>query len=176
MRILASLPRASLHLYPFGEAWSGEYDRERLARVLKREAAEAGAQFERIRLLEPFPDVDALHRFLGTMDIYLDSFPFSGINSILDPLLSGIPVVTLEGNSFRSNMGASVLQETGFRQWIAADPAGYVAIVRDLAADRDALERAKQRVFETMQRGTRFHDVKWFSTEFGKFLQQIAAS
>jgi glycosyltransferase involved in cell wall biosynthesis len=175
MRVLAALPEASLHLYPFGEAWSSQYDRARLTRVLKREALEAGAQFERIRMLEAFPDIDAIHRFLGTMDIYLDSFPFSGINSVLDPLLSGIPVVTLAGNGFRSNMGASVLHEIGFRECIAANTDDYVSIVRNLAADRTALERAKQRVFETMRRGTRFHDVKWFSGEFGRLMQEIAA-
>lgn len=176
LRLLASLPEAVLHLYPFGPAWTSSYDAGRLVRILQREARAAGVAMERIRLLQPFPSVADMHRFLGTMDVYLDSFPFTGINSVLDALSSGIPVVVLAGDSFRSNMGPSAVHEIGFPEWVAANEADYVAIARALVSDREGLARVKERVYEAMQKGTRLYDAGWFSREFGRIMEDIAAA
>lgn len=175
MRLLAVLPEATLSLYPFGPAWSSQYDAGLLERVLARDARAAGVDIARVRLLDPFPTVNAMREFLGTMDLYLDSFPFSGVNSVLDPLMAGLPVVTLAGDSFRSNLGASVLNETGFPEWVAATPERYVSIVCGIASDAVSLRTAKQRVHEAMRRGSKFFDSPWYSAQFAKIFEDIAA-
>jgi hypothetical protein len=175
MRLLATLPEATLSLYPFGPAWSSQYDAGLLQRVLARDARAAGVDIARVHLLDAFPTVNAMREFLGTMDLYLDSFPFSGVNSVLDPLMAGLPVVTLAGDSFRSNLGASVLNETGFPEWVAATPERYVSIVCGLVSDAASLGTAKQRVYEAMQRGSRFFDSPWYSAQFAKIFEDIAA-
>ena len=174
-RLLARLPQATLHLYPFGPTWSSNYDVERLQRLLGNELAAAGVDPARTRLIEPLASVADIRRLLGTMDIYLDSFPFSGINSLLDPLMAGIPAVTLAGDSFRSNMGASVLEESSLGDWIAADPEHYLSLVAGLAKDRASLRAAKQRVHESMLRGSRLFDSRWYSGEFARLFEDIAA-
>lgn len=175
MRALAALPDATLSLYPFGPEGSSGYDTGRLARLLARDATAAGVQASRVRLLESFSSVAALRRFLGTMDVYLDSFPCSGLSSVLDALMAGIPAVTLAGDSLRSNRGASVLQETGFPEWVAPSPRGYLEIVHSLGTDARSLLSAKQRVHASMARGTRFFDDAWYSSQFGQMFEDISS-
>ncbi len=175
MRVLACIPEATLALYPFGPAWLSVYDASQLERALRRDAKAAGVDFARIRVCDPFSSVPDIREFLADTDIYLDSFPFSGINSLLDPLMAGIPVVTLSGDSFRSNLGPSVLHETGLGEWVAATPDRYVEIVRQLASEPGLLAAAKRRVHQAMARGSRFHDVAWYSGQFGRIFEDIAA-
>jgi hypothetical protein len=175
MRLLASLPGATLSLLPFRSPISGRYGVRRLEEALARDARSAGVDIARVRVLEPFPSVAARRGFLGTMDIYLDSFPVSGLHSLLDPLMAGIPAVTLAGDSYRSNLGASVLRECGFSDWIASTPERYVSIVSDLASSGAALRRAKEQVHETMKRGTRFFESAWYSGQTARMLDDIVS-
>jgi predicted O-linked N-acetylglucosamine transferase (SPINDLY family) len=51
-------------------------------------------------------DTQANHEDVKTVlqlaDIYLDSYPYAGANSMVDPLEVGLPTVVREGNNLRS--------------------------------------------------------------------------
>jgi len=50
-----------------------------------------------------------------------------------------VPVITLEGTSHASRVGASLLHAAGLSNLISHSPEDYVRIAAELAADRDRL-------------------------------------
>ena len=51
----------------------------------------------------------------------------------------GVPVLTRKGRSFVSRVGETLMTSVGLADWVAEDPADYVARGRALAADLPAL-------------------------------------
>ena len=75
----------------------------------------------------------------GSVDVVLDTFPFSGPAAAAEALLHGTPVVTLCGETHTARRSASVLAAAGQTQWIASDARAYERIACALAEDVAAL-------------------------------------
>ena len=74
----------------------------------------------------------------------LDSFPFGGLNTVVDALGLGVPFVAYEGTRAFNRFGAHFLRRAGLAELVAGDDEGYVAKAVAILADRDyrrALER-----------------------------------
>lgn len=71
----------------------------------------------------------------NTIDVALDSFPFSGSTTTFDSLSMGVPVVTLPGWSMMSRWTAAMLAGIGLGDLAAATADDFIAIARGLAAD-----------------------------------------
>jgi predicted O-linked N-acetylglucosamine transferase (SPINDLY family) len=103
-------------------------------------AAFAAHGIERARLtFEPAGDMRDYLRFLSTLDIALDTFPFAGGTTTCHTLFMGVPVVTLTGQTSVSRVGASVLTNVGVAELIAKTPEEFVARATELARDRARL-------------------------------------
>lgn len=74
-----------------------------------------------------------------SVDVVLDTFPFSGAAEAAEALLHGVPVVTLCGETHTARRSASVLAAAGQTQWIASDVRAYEHISCALAEDVAAL-------------------------------------
>jgi len=69
-------------------------------------------------------------------DLYLDSFPFGGFNTLIEALAAGCPVVTLEGKTACGRFGAAMLRILGLPDFlIARTPNEYVAAARRILTD-----------------------------------------
>jgi len=105
-----------------------------------------GIDAHRLTLLEhgPFQEYLALH---GTVDIVLDTSPYSGGTTTCHALWLGVPVVTLAGMTATSSGGASLLHAVGLPELVARSPDRYVDIAGGLAGDttRLAVMRAGMR-------------------------------
>jgi predicted O-linked N-acetylglucosamine transferase (SPINDLY family) len=112
----------------------------RLASAFAREGLEAGRH---LRVL-PWLTRPA---FLGLMrhaDVYLDTIGFSGFNTALQAVQSGLPVVTLEGRFLRGRLASGILRRLGLPELIAPDTERYAELAVRLCRDaeyRDALRR-----------------------------------
>lgn len=98
-----------------------------------------GIASERIRFLSA---VDARAQHLdryASIDIALDTFPFSGATTNFEALWMGIPVVTLAGKSFVSRMATSILTTAGLPDLVAETRAAYVEKAVELARDHPSL-------------------------------------
>lgn len=99
-----------------------------------------GIMPERVDLLglePPHADVLALYH---EIDIALDTFPYSGCTTTCEALWMGVPVVTLEGSTFISRMGVSLLSNVGVQELIAESPRRYVELAVQLSQDLDRVE------------------------------------
>jgi predicted O-linked N-acetylglucosamine transferase (SPINDLY family) len=74
--------------------------------------------------------------FYNEVDITLDPFPLTGGTTTTESLWMGVPVVSLIGEAFYERLSYSILANSGLADLATEDPAEYVRIAKDLAADR----------------------------------------
>ncbi len=134
-RILLQRPDAVLTLYPFNQNWSTSYDYRLASAYLTDQFARRGVTRDRIALLSTFPSREPILGLLNEADVYLDSFPFSGAVSVVDPLLCDLPIVALTGTAARCRQSAGFLRSLGLGGMATANVEEYVAAAVNLAGD-----------------------------------------
>jgi protein O-GlcNAc transferase len=87
---------------------------------------------------------------LQQADIALDPFPFNGHTTTCDLIWMGVPVVMLEGETYASRFGGSVLANVGLEDLIAGTVEQYVEIAVKLAGDLERLERLRTELRQRM--------------------------
>lgn len=105
----------------------------------------------RISILPRAPLVEYL-RSIASVDIALDTTPYSGGTTTCDALWMGVPVVTLSGDRSMSRSAASVLSSVGLPDWIASTPEDYVRLAGEFAQDRALLGSLRTSLRQNMQR------------------------
>lgn len=171
-RLLAAVPGSRLLVHPFNPNWSSSYPVKRFTAELDRTLAAHGVATDRVVVSSvKFPSRSDVKALLAVGDIYLDTFPFGGVNSLVDPLELGLPVVVWEGSAFRARMGGALLRSLGLDDLIATDEAGYLALATRLALDPAARDSVRTRVTEAMGRCPVFLDPLAASDAFGALLE-----
>lgn len=84
------------------------------------------------------------------IDISLDTFPWSGHTMACESLWSGVPVITIKGESHRERMVASLLESCGLMRWCVATTDEYVSVATSVAADSDNLARLRKSLPEIL--------------------------
>ncbi|MDE2274700.1 MAG: tetratricopeptide repeat protein, partial [Burkholderiales bacterium] len=124
-RLLAGLPNAVLWLFAWGT---------QALPNLQREAAARGIAPQRLIGAPRVPLAAHMAR-LQLADLFIDTWPYNAHTTASDALWAGVPVVTTLGPTFASRVGASLLNAVGLPELVAADRAGYEALVLALAGD-----------------------------------------
>ena len=78
------------------------------------------------------------------VDIALDPFPLTGGTTSFDVLWMGVPLVSLEGESFKSRLSTGILMKLGRSQWLAQSLEKYIEIACGLASDALKLNTQRQ--------------------------------
>lgn len=110
---------------------------------LRELARQNGIDPQRITLCDPQPQAGYM-RLIQQADVDLDPFPFNGHTTTCDSIWMGVPVVMLEGDTYASRFGGSVLANVGLEDLIARSVDEYVRIAVDLAGDLDRLTRLRE--------------------------------
>ncbi|MBK8161710.1 MAG: tetratricopeptide repeat protein [Gammaproteobacteria bacterium] len=133
--ILSAVPGARLVMtsVPEGSA------RTRLAQRFAAQGIEAA----RLHLHDKLP-VQDYWQLLRGIDIALDPFPYTGTTTTCETLWTGIPVVTLIGQTSVARSGYALLKTVGLEELAAADTEGYVRLAVELAHDPDRLARLRR--------------------------------
>ena len=171
-RLLAAVPGSYLVLHPFNPNWSSSYPIKRFCSDFERVLTQYGVASSRLIVSSmKFPSRSDVKELLRVGDVYLDTFPFGGVNSLVDPLEIGVPVVAWEGDSFRSRMGGALLRTLNVPELIASDEAGYLATATRLAADATGRKELGARLQAQMERMPVFLDTLAASDAFGALLE-----
>jgi predicted O-linked N-acetylglucosamine transferase (SPINDLY family) len=133
MRILQNLPQAVLWLY---------CDDAITERNLRTSAQQAGIPAERIVFAKHLPEAQHLARH-QLADIFLDTFPCNAHTTASDALWMGLPVVTIQGQSFASRVAGSLLNAMKLPQLIAQNVNEYEQLILNLAAEPQRLNDYK---------------------------------
>jgi predicted O-linked N-acetylglucosamine transferase (SPINDLY family) len=124
--VLAEVPGSRLSIY----AHDDPLCRDRIRHALQ----DLGVASDRVAFFGRLAAADYLAHY-STMDIVLDTTPYTGGTTTCDALWMGVPVVTLAGDRSFSRTSASVLHAAGYPSWIAESRESYIRIARSLAED-----------------------------------------
>ncbi len=102
---------------------------------LERAFAAHGLNAADYCLILPPQTPERFHGIAALCDIFLDARGWSGCNTVMESLRTGLPVVTWPGETMRSRHAAGILRRMGVTETIAATKEGYVALAADLARD-----------------------------------------
>jgi len=115
---------------------------ERARDRLAEEIAGAGGERSRVTV-QPYVSLQDYFNWYNSVDIALDTMPYSGGTTSCDALWMGVPVVTVPGTRPSSRSSASVLSTAGLPEWIASSPEDYVRLA--VEKSRDATRLAELR-------------------------------
>lgn len=131
-KVLSAVPQARLKLQ------SKQYDDPAIADELASRFEQFGGDRSRLLLkgVTPFKEYLAAHQHI---DVILDTFPYPGGTTTCEALWSGVPTITLAGNTLLARQGASLLKAVGLSEWIASTESAYVDLAIAFANDLPAL-------------------------------------
>lgn len=122
-------------------------DDNKLAAVnLKKEARSRGVDPDRLILANRMPSpADHLAR-LRVADLFLDTLPYNAHATANDALWAGLPVLTLQGQTFAGRVAASLLNASGLPELVATTAEAYVALAIGLATDPGRLQAIRRKL------------------------------
>ncbi len=151
--ILQALPESQLVLYPFNPNWAAQYpQRTSFVRFLRSQLASADVNPDRVHFLDAQPARAPILGLLNMADVYLDSFPYSGAVSVIEPLICGCPPVVMQGQTARCRQSAALLREIGLDVLVTNKRDDYVAVAVRMARDEALRSEMSQAVKEMAQR------------------------
>jgi predicted O-linked N-acetylglucosamine transferase (SPINDLY family) len=151
-RILETVPRAHLMMYPFNPNWMTHYPhKDGFLRFVQERFAARGVGVDRLHVLEAQPSRAPILGVLSVADLYLDSFPYSGAVSLMDPLTTGCPPVVREGHTARCRQSAGMLRDLGLDVLVTRTTDHYVTLATRLLQD-DALRREMREAVREVSR------------------------
>jgi len=85
---------------------------------------------------------------LRKADLYLDSFPYSGAVSIMDPIAAGCPVLLREGRAARNRQSTGLFREKNFAGLLTSTTMEYVEKATHLASQPSELKFLRNKAVE----------------------------
>ncbi len=170
--VLARQPKAKLILMPFSRAWSPSYPEKIFVKTFTEVIKRCGASPEQLVIRENLPNRNAVIELIKICDLCLDAVPYSGANSVVDPLEAGKPIVCVKGHTFRNDQGPGILRSAGLEELIASDNDDYIAKVLKLVGDKDYYSDVCVRITSIMNDQPFFLDRKAFGEKVAEVYKQ----
>ncbi|MEG4519845.1 MULTISPECIES: FkbM family methyltransferase [unclassified Microcoleus] len=172
-KIMAAVPNSVLFLMPFGPSWTNHYPGGAFVNNMKAVFAKYGIESNRLRVLKSFPNRADVKEVLKLGDVYLDSYPYAGTTSLVDPLEVGLPTVVRDGDTLRSRMGAAVVRSLSMPDLIANSEASYIQLAVALGTNPQLRQQKRQEIQQKMQANPACFDSVAYSGAIGKLFQEL---
>ncbi len=140
-------------------------------RFMERRFSRHGIPPQRL-WLHPGTDRETIKRLYAQVDISFDTWPYCGGNTIAESVRSGVPVISLQGETFASRYGASLLHASGLSDLVCQTPSEYVEAAARLAGDVPRL-RALRTALPEMMRSHGLSDSRAFAVKIGSLYETM---
>ncbi|MDJ1172668.1 hypothetical protein [Roseofilum capinflatum] len=114
-----------------------------------------------------------LQALLKQTDIYLSPYPYTDLISLVEPLLTNLPVVVMEGKHSHTRLGAALLEAMEMSSWIAQDETSYFEKAVALGTDFQLREQYGHQIQQAMQGMPHFLDSWSYSSEIESRLVEV---
>lgn len=171
-QILESVPKSVLVLYPFQEG-AGDYGGMVLLKQMRSLLAQYGVDKSRLVVIKRLKSSADLRVCLKLAHVYLDSFPWSGAGSLVEPLLEGVPSVAWEGQTARSRQGAAMLRELGFPELVADSKNNYIKLSIELGTNPEFRQRYAGQIRQKIALHPQFLDSSSYAAKMQTILEKI---
>ncbi|RCJ36230.1 glycosyltransferase [Nostoc punctiforme NIES-2108] len=174
-KIISRVPNSVLVLLPFGPNWSNNYPKKAFVNHLIKVFSKHGIPAEQLIVLDPqpVPNREEVKEYFKIADVYLDSFPFAGTTSLIEPLQVNLPVIARRGTSFRSAMGAAMVQALDVPGLVAYSEESYIQLAVALGNNPELRQQKSAQIKEKMQANPSFLDSRAYSAKIGSLFQQL---
>lgn len=132
-----------------------------------------GIHENRLIIESPLPSIADVRSLLKMADIYLDSFPYSGATSLIDPLSVGLPPIEYEGNALRFRQGAAMLREINLSDLIVTNEKSYIQLAVELANNHQKRMDYRNQILEKMNNNPPFLNSKSFANKITRVFQEV---
>jgi len=120
-------------------------DNEFIKNNLIKEAEKRGISGNRLIFAKRIDQQDHLSRH-RMADLFLDTLPYGAHTTASDALWCGLPVITMEGNSFPGRVAGSLLNAVGLPELITQSLEEYESLAVRLASDPEELLKIKNKL------------------------------
>ncbi|MDZ8085260.1 MAG: glycosyltransferase [Nostoc sp. DedQUE12b] len=174
-KIISGVPNSVLVLLPFGPNWSNSYPKKTFVNHLNKVFSKHGIPADQLIVLDPqpVPNRQEVKEYFKIADIYLDSFPFAGTTSLIEPLQVNLPVIARRGTSFRSAMGAAMVQTLDVPGLVADSEESYIQLAIALGNNPEFRQQKSAEIKEKMQANPSFLDSRSYSAKIGSLFQEL---
>jgi len=169
--IMEQAPETHLVLYPFSPSEPLVFpQKDGLLRWLEATFTDRGIDPSRLHVIEAQADRGGVLGLLQMADVYIDSFPYCGSVSILDPLEAGVPPIVLEGRTGRCRQASAMLRDAGLDVLVTRTPDDYVTVSLRLIKD-ESLRGEMARAVSDLAAAAQLSDGTSFSATLGPALE-----
>lgn len=110
--ILTKVADTRLILAPFNPNWQSHYPTDEFETWLRQLSEQNNLSPDRISVIGPFPSRKPILDKVRAAALYLDTFPYSGAVSIMDPITTRTQFITLSGGQARFRQASMMAMRT----------------------------------------------------------------
>lgn len=119
--------------------------------------SQAGLDFDRHVRFIPRQPLPIFHGLLRRAHLALDTIGFSGYNTAIQAIESGLPLVTREGRFLRGRLASGILRQLGMTELIAQTTDEYINLAAKLIGDSEFQRRIRSEIVQ--RRGILYNDM-----------------
>jgi predicted O-linked N-acetylglucosamine transferase (SPINDLY family) len=119
------------------------------------EARKRNVNEDRI-IFTPLVDYENIFQRFNYCDLFLDTFPYGAHTTANETLSSGLPLLTMVGESFQSRVSFSLLNSLGMKDLITYNLKDYEDMAVNLAKNPEQLKKIKDRLCFALKNSNTF--------------------
>jgi predicted O-linked N-acetylglucosamine transferase (SPINDLY family) len=135
------------------------------------EAIKRGVDASRI-LFSPLVDYEDIFQRFKFCDLFLDTFPYASHTTASEALSSGLPLLTMTGESYQSRVSASLLKNLNIPELITSNIEDYENFAIYLANNSEKLKEIREKLLSSIKSSNTFN-TKIYTKNLEKAYQQI---
>lgn len=149
MQILKAVPESIFWIY---------CDNETIEKNLKNEAILNGVNKKRIIFAGRLEIKEHLKR-IRLADICLDTFPYGAHTSASDSIRMGLPLITIQGESFVSRVSSSILNQVNLNELVTTNIQDYKNLAIKVAKNKDYLDNLNKNLLDSLKKTSLFDSI-----------------